>query len=59
MGAWLGVAALVVEVIAIPVSILVTRQWGNRRAKVEFAVASIPLLPRNTREGLLELHEVR
>ena len=59
MGAWLGVAALVVEVIAIPVSTLVTRQWGNRRAKVEFAVASIPLLPRNTREGFLELHEVR
>lgn len=33
MGAWLGIAALIVAVIAIPASILATREWGSRRAK--------------------------
>jgi hypothetical protein len=28
---------------------------GNRRARVEFAFTSIPLLPANTGEGLLEV----
>lgn len=55
MGAWLGVAALIVAVIAIPATVWATRQWGNRRARVEFAFASIPLIPSNATGGLLEV----
>lgn len=55
MGTWLGVGGLIIAAIAVPATIWATRQWGNRRAHVEFAFASIPLLPGNTREGLLEV----
>jgi hypothetical protein len=55
MEVWLSVGALIIALIAIPATIWATRQWGNRRARMEFAFSSIPLLPSNTREGLLEV----
>jgi hypothetical protein len=55
LGTWLGAAGLIIAIIAIPASILGTRQWGNRRARVQFFFTSIPLLPDGTREGLLEV----
>ena len=55
VGEWLAVAALAVAVVAIPVAIWATRRWGNRRARVEFQFMSLPLLPSDAREGLLEV----
>lgn len=50
--AWL---ALGVAVIAIPVAIWTTRQWGNRRARIDVSVTSTPILPGGTGPGLLEV----
>jgi hypothetical protein len=55
MAEWVGLVALIVALIAIPVTIWATRQWGNRRARLEFLFESVPLLPENTRAGLLEV----
>lgn len=54
-GAWLGAAALAVAVFAIPVTVLATRQWGNRRARLQVRVDATPLLPGEARPGLLEV----
>jgi hypothetical protein len=55
MSDWVGVAALIVAVIAVPITVWATRQWGNRRAKIEFYVDSVSLMPANARAGLLEI----
>jgi len=43
---WLALAALVVAVVAIPLTLWATRQWGERRARLLFTYRSVPLLPR-------------
>ncbi|MDR7172220.1 hypothetical protein J2W56_005981 [Nocardia kruczakiae] len=53
--AWLGIAALAVAIMAIPVTVLATRQWGSRRARLEVVVDATPLLPGQARPGLLEV----
>lgn len=41
----MALAALIVAVVAIPITILATRRWGNRRAVLSYAVEVTPLLP--------------
>jgi hypothetical protein len=55
MDEWLGWIALVVAILSVPITIWGTRQWGNRRARVEVSANATPLLPGDTREGLLEV----
>lgn len=52
---WLGIAALTVAVIVVPVSVWATRQWGNRRANLEISVVATPLLPEDADPGALEV----
>jgi hypothetical protein len=54
-GSWLGLTALVVAIIAIPAAALATRQWGNRRARVEVEIHATSLLPEDARPGVLEM----
>lgn len=54
-GTWLGFAALVVAIVAIPVTVFATRHWGNRRARLDVAIDAIPLLPEGMQPGLLEV----
>lgn len=54
-GTWLGLAALVVAILAIPATILATRHWGNRRARLDVEIDAIPLLPEGVGPGLLEV----
>jgi hypothetical protein len=49
----LALSALVVAILATPVTVWATRQWGNRRARVEFVFSSTPLLPDQVSPGLL------
>lgn len=53
--AWLGIAGLVVAIIAIPVAVWAAREWGSRRARVDLEIVSTPLLPGDARSGLLEM----
>lgn len=55
VGSWVGLAALVVGILAIPVTVFATRQWGNRRARLEVEIKATPLLPEGARPGLLEV----
>lgn len=55
MGEWLGWTALLVAIVSVPVTVWGTRQWGNRRARLEVSVNATPLLPGDTRQGLLEV----
>jgi hypothetical protein len=55
MAAFLGVAALIVAVLAIPLTIWATRQWGTREARVNFGIDSIPLLPEQAGRGLVQV----
>jgi hypothetical protein len=41
----LAIAALIVAILAVPITIWATRRWGNRRAKIALSVESTPLLP--------------
>lgn len=52
---WLGIAALLVAILALPAAVLATRQWGNRRARLDVEIDAIPLLPEGVRPGLLEV----
>ncbi|AMY54369.1 hypothetical protein [Rhodococcoides fascians] len=54
-GTWLTLAALVVAILAVPATILATRHWGNRRARLDVEIDAIPLLPEGVRTGLLEV----
>lgn len=54
-GTWLGLAALVVAILAIPATVLATRHWGNRRARLDVQIDATPLLPEGARPGLLEM----
>lgn len=54
-GTWIGLAALLVAILAIPTTIFATRQWGTRRARLEVEVNATPLLPEDARPGLLEV----
>lgn len=54
-GTWLGLAALVVAILAIPATILATRRWGNRRARLDVEIDAIPLLPEGVGSALLEV----
>lgn len=54
-GTWLGLAALVVAILAIPATVLATRHWGNRRARLDVEIDATPLLPEGARPGLLEV----
>lgn len=51
VGDWLGVAGLVVAIIAIPVAVLATRHWGSRRARLDLLVEATPLLPEHAGVG--------
>ena len=42
---WIALSALAVALVGIPVAVLATRRWGNRRAVVSYAVEVTPLLP--------------
>ena len=42
---WIALSALVVALVGIPVAVLATRRWGNRRAVLSYAVEVTPLLP--------------
>lgn len=55
VGSWFGLAALIVAIIAIPATVLATRQWGNRRARLDVEIEAIPLLPEDARPGVLEV----
>lgn len=50
-----AIVALVVAVLGIPAAILATRQWGNRRARVDLYLRTTPLLPEGASPGLLQL----
>ena len=50
-----AITALVVAVVAIPVTIWATRRWGNRRAVLTYALESVPLLPGDDQSLLLEV----
>lgn len=41
---WLGLAALIVAIIGIPITVFATRRWGNRRAKLQLSIESTRLL---------------
>jgi hypothetical protein len=51
--AWLGWAALVVAIIAIPATIWATRRWGDRNARLELSVRATPILPTGVHPGTL------
>ena len=52
---WLALSALVVAVVAVPISILATRRWGTRQARISISTLSVPLLPDGVREGTIEV----
>lgn len=54
-GTWIGLAGLLVAILAIPTTIFAARQWGTRRARLEVEVNATPLLPEDARPGLLEV----
>lgn len=41
--------------LAIPATVLATRRWGNRRARLDVEIDATPILPEGTRPGLLEV----
>lgn len=51
----IALAALGVAVVGIPIAVLATRRWGNRRAKVDLSFRSLPLIPEGVHAGLLAL----
>lgn len=42
---WLALGALIVAVVAIPITMWTTRRWGTRRRRLLFARESTPLIP--------------
>lgn len=52
---WIALVALLVAIFSIPVTIWATRRWGNRRASLQVRVEATPLLPSDTRPGLLQV----
>jgi len=44
-GFWLGLSALVVTIVAIPIAVVATRRWGNRRAVLTWATEAVSLIP--------------
>lgn len=54
-GTWLGGAGLIVAILTIAVTVLATRHWGNRRARLDVEIDAIPLLPGGVGPGLLEV----
>jgi hypothetical protein len=55
VGVWIGLAAIIVAVVGIAVSVFAARRWGNRRRKILFSWSSAPLLPPGHDDGLLEV----
>lgn len=53
MSAWIGWAALVVAVVAIPVTVWATRKWGNRNARLDLSVTAAAILPNGVKPGPL------
>src|SRR3712207_4896455 len=49
---WLALGALVVALLALPLTIWATRRWGERRSRLLFTYRSVPLLPRGDRQLL-------
>ena len=43
--AWLGLAALIVAIVAVPITIWAIRRWGNRRRRVLITYEFTPLFP--------------
>jgi hypothetical protein len=52
---WLGLAALVVAIIAIPIAIWTTRRWGTRRKRVLLTYESTPLISQLSGEARSEI----
>ncbi|SEA68026.1 hypothetical protein [Leifsonia sp. 21MFCrub1.1] len=53
MSAWVGWAALVVAVVAVPVTVWATRKWGNRNARLDLPVIAAAILPNGVKPGPL------
>jgi hypothetical protein len=51
----LGIAALTVAVIAIPITVIATRRWGNRRSALAYTSEWISLLPVDLNAGAFQL----
>jgi hypothetical protein len=51
----LGIAALTVAVIAIPIAVSATRRWGNRRSALAYTSEWISLLPVDLNAGAFQL----
>ena len=52
---WIALSALAVALVAVPITVLATRNWGTRRAKVSILIASVPVLPEQAGKGRLEV----
>jgi hypothetical protein len=52
---WLTFAALIVAVLGIPITVLATRAYGNRRARLLFNCRAVPLLPESDKHGLVKV----
>lgn len=52
---WLAAAALVVAILAIPITVLATRAYGNRRSRLLFNWNAVPLLPERDEDGLVKV----
>jgi hypothetical protein len=52
---YLTLAALVVAVMAIPITLWATRRWGERRARLLFTYRTVPLLPEGDKHGLVKV----
>jgi hypothetical protein len=50
---WFGWLGLLVGVVAIVCSVWAARRWGNRRGRIDWSVAVVPLLPKDVHPGLL------
>jgi hypothetical protein len=52
---WLALATLIVAIVGIPSTVLATRAFGNRRARLLFNCRAVPLLPEGDQHGLVKV----
>ncbi|NED97127.1 hypothetical protein G1H11_17655 [Phytoactinopolyspora alkaliphila] len=59
-GDWLALTAIIVAVMSIPIAVLATRHWGNRRARISYDIATVPMIPSDAEQGPLQIsyHEI-
>jgi len=51
----LALAALLVAILGIPITVFATRRYGNRRARLLFNCRAVPLLPDNDQHRLVKV----